>query len=231
MSQANFQTSAPDNKNFRRLLPLVGTLAHVLASLLPLAWISTNDETTPSIGVVFLVMLEGLLPDIDTGSSLIGRVFPFVSQPLERQFGHRTITHSLLALFIVGALNYLLFADAWFVITMAYASHLILDMIVGKTGIPLLYPVRISFDILQITPESTGEIIVLIVLALALIMPAMAPGTAQAVANFAPTPEPTETFVPLPWRITPTRDRTITSKRVVIFGNTSTPKPKPTPKN
>jgi len=45
-----------------------------------------------------LAAVASLLPDLDLPPSKIGRLFWFVSVPLERRFGHRTLTHSLVAL-------------------------------------------------------------------------------------------------------------------------------------
>ncbi|MFZ1643842.1 MAG: metal-dependent hydrolase [Candidatus Contendobacter sp.] len=41
-----------------------------------------------------LAAATSLLPDIDLPPARIGRLFWFVSVPLERRFGHRTLTHS-----------------------------------------------------------------------------------------------------------------------------------------
>jgi inner membrane protein len=41
-----------------------------------------------------LAASASLLPDIDLPPAKIGRLFWFVSVPLERRFGHRTLTHS-----------------------------------------------------------------------------------------------------------------------------------------
>jgi hypothetical protein len=41
-------------------------------------------------------LLGSLLPDIDTPKSSLGRLLPFLSIPIERRWGHRTLTHSLL---------------------------------------------------------------------------------------------------------------------------------------
>ncbi|VEB43121.1 Inner membrane protein ydjM [Chromobacterium violaceum] len=41
-----------------------------------------------------------LLPDIDHPKSWLGRRIPFLSRPISYLFGHRGITHSLLA--VVG---------------------------------------------------------------------------------------------------------------------------------
>ena len=42
-----------------------------------------------------------LLPDVDLPPAKIGRLFWFVSVPLERRFGHRTLTHSALMLLVL----------------------------------------------------------------------------------------------------------------------------------
>ena len=51
-----------------------------------------------------LAAVASLLPDIDLPPSKIGRLFWWISVPLERRFGHRTLTHSLIVLSAVAAL-------------------------------------------------------------------------------------------------------------------------------
>ena len=46
-----------------------------------------------------------LLPDIDLPPAKIGRLFWFVSVPLERRFGHRTLTHSALGIAALALLS------------------------------------------------------------------------------------------------------------------------------
>jgi len=48
--------------------------------------------------------VASLLPDVDLPPAKIGRLFWFISVPLERRFGHRTITHSALGLAAVALL-------------------------------------------------------------------------------------------------------------------------------
>ena len=86
-----------------------------------------------------------LIPDIDYTKSTIGKIFRPISKYLNRRFGHRTITHSLLAMF--G--SFLLFAiiEATFfdrtttakIYLLGFFSHLILDMMTVQ-GVPLFYP-------------------------------------------------------------------------------------------
>ena len=51
-----------------------------------------------------LAAITSLLPDIDLPPARIGRLFWFVSVPLERRFGHRTLTHSAVMLLAVAGL-------------------------------------------------------------------------------------------------------------------------------
>ena len=57
-----------------------------------------------------LAAVTSLLPDVDLPPAKIGRLFWWLSVPLERRFGHRTLTHSALMLLAVG----LLAAPLWF---------------------------------------------------------------------------------------------------------------------
>ena len=50
-----------------------------------------------------LAAAASLLPDADLPPSKIGRLFWFLSVPLERRFGHRTLTHSALGLAMAAA--------------------------------------------------------------------------------------------------------------------------------
>jgi Predicted membrane-bound metal-dependent hydrolases len=87
-----------------------------------------------------------LLPDIDSTKSIFGKLFFPIAWIINRKFGHRTLTHSLLfLLFIYGVL----FALSYFGIIIdknfikialfAFTSHLIFDMFT-ISGVPLFYP-------------------------------------------------------------------------------------------
>ena len=89
-----------------------------------------------------LAAVASLLPDVDLPPARIGRLFWFVSVPLERRFGHHTLTHSALMLLAVA----LLAAQLWFLnllyfwaVVGGYWSHLWLDML-NIRGIDLFWP-------------------------------------------------------------------------------------------
>jgi len=101
-----------------------------------------------------LAALGALLPDIDHPGSWIGRRFKLIAWPVTIVFGHRGITHSLLATAAVSAALLTQVAAAWTVpIGLGYLSHLLADYLT-PAGIPLLYPSRKAFHCP--TPIRTG---------------------------------------------------------------------------
>jgi len=89
-----------------------------------------------------LAAVASLLPDIDLPPAKIGRLFWWLSVPLERRFGHRTLTHSLVAIGAVMTLSAPLIAiDGlyfWAVVG-GYWSHLWIDML-NIRGVDLFWP-------------------------------------------------------------------------------------------
>jgi membrane-bound metal-dependent hydrolase YbcI (DUF457 family) len=158
---------------------------------------------TPHLGLALLCVVFALLPDLDSAASHIGRLFPWLSRPLERRFGHRTVTHSLLATGAIGLVTVFLFRDGWGWLTAAYASHLALDMLVGEQGVPLLWPGPWRFYLASVRPAATGEFIVTLLLLTACILPLIWPTAAASAAGIVPRPPqstsiPTQTPTPTP---------------------------------
>lgn len=88
------------------------------------------------------VVIGSLLPDIDSPKSTLGRMLPFASTVIERQWGHRTITHGLLMWMALAVL--LLPLCVWRkavygALLIGYLSHLLIDC-ATKAGVPLFYP-------------------------------------------------------------------------------------------
>jgi inner membrane protein len=100
-----------------------------------------------SIGLCVFV---SLLPDIDFPKSPLGYLLPFISKPLNRYYGHRTVTHTVFALLIVTAL----FAPFGYggIVFLAYASHLLFDMLTLQ-GVPLMYPLQKNAYVFPARPE------------------------------------------------------------------------------
>lgn len=84
-----------------------------------------------------LVALGTALPDIDHPNSTIGSQFKWLSWPIRVVFGHRTITHSLIA---VGALWYLATIFPWLnPLLFGYVGHLVGDWLT-PAGLKLFWP-------------------------------------------------------------------------------------------
>ena len=62
------------------------------------AWLQVPP--VPTVWLLLGALIGALLPDIDHPKSWLGRRLPLLSLPLSAIFGHRGITHSLLA--VVG---------------------------------------------------------------------------------------------------------------------------------
>lgn len=87
--------------------------------------------------------LGAALPDIDHPKSHLGRRFRVTSRFINRTFGHRTLTHSLVFCFGVG---YLLVQRNTSVGVGAFCgilSHILLDMLTPfSKGVALFYPIK-----------------------------------------------------------------------------------------
>lgn len=88
------------------------------------------------------IILGAILPDIDTPNSYIGKLFLPVSRFLEKNFGHRTLTHSFIGwLSVTLVLSPLYFWNKNYLIffSLAYLSHLFLDML-NVRGVTFFWP-------------------------------------------------------------------------------------------
>jgi inner membrane protein len=107
---------------------------------------------------LFFTAFFSVLPDIDHTKSAIGKMFFPLAKYIDRSYGHRTITHSLLAyfvlMFIVGATEAIISHKSIItaIFIWAYASHLIADM-VTKQGVPLFYPFKKNACVLPANPD------------------------------------------------------------------------------
>jgi inner membrane protein len=126
---------------------------HVVGGISAMAFISLLVPTYRiNLTHIIIGAVCAMLPDIDNPKAFIGRLFFFISGPIDRKFGHRTITHSFFALFLLGATTYLTlfiyshsltaFLPIVFTIMLAYFSHLFLDAMT-KQGILAYYPSRL----------------------------------------------------------------------------------------
>lgn len=102
----------------------------------------SNDNPMILVGAG---IIGALLPDICHRGSKIGRKFPIISKIVNKLFGHRSFTHSLLFLILMVMLLHTLvpFKAISVGILLGIASHIFLDMWTKK-GVKLFFPVPIS---------------------------------------------------------------------------------------
>ncbi len=107
----------------------------------------------------FITAFVSLLPDIDLPTSWLGRIFFFISEPIERTFGHRTITHSLLFALAITACIYaaerfnLIYPHTTSLFLMAYVSHILLDTCTIQ-GAKMFYPISSRDCVFPYDPRS-----------------------------------------------------------------------------
>ena len=132
---------------------------HLMAGLLAGAGAVTwlQPQALGAAWVLGGALVGALLPDIDHPKSWLGRRLPLLSLPLSAIFGHRGITHSLLAVVgVVWALQQAL--TQWNAIhhghwhwvgvgvAVGYLSHLLGDF-ATHGGVPWLWPFKKRFSL------------------------------------------------------------------------------------
>lgn len=142
-------------------------IAGVCAGTITATLLYQNDLESGNVLIALAPMvaggyLGGLLPDIDHPGSKLGRALYPIAWVINKIFGHRGATHSLLAFFltsvlflipsfVMGGVVGFLYTQFAIGISVGFLSHLLLDMST-KSGVPLLYPfTRKSFRISKLT--------------------------------------------------------------------------------
>lgn len=181
----------------RALLNSLGPVTHVLAGLIPLSFAVGLGHVESSLPLILMTMAFSLLPDIDSSQSLMGRIFGPISEAIEQKFGHRTLTHTAAFAAAMGFFCWAWFpANEWWIIWAAWLSHLIVDMCVGRHGVPLFWPLTdLHFYFISIKPRSLGELLFAACCALLVLLPFYSPTTAAGVTEIF-SDEPTRTPTP-----------------------------------
>lgn len=117
---------------------------HIIGGItagLAFAQVSNYD---PIVLVGFSVV-GALIPDICHSGSKIGRTFRITSKIVNKLFGHRSFTHSLLFLFFMAIVmnTYISNESITAGVLIGMVSHYMLDM-ATKNGIKLLFPFNIT---------------------------------------------------------------------------------------
>ena len=104
-----------------------------------------------------VALLGGLIPDLDTRASYVGRVLRLTSSTLERFFAHRSFTHSLVVQTIGGLLAWWLLPGGFaLALITGWVSHSWCDMMT-KGGVAWFWPARIRC-VLPGNPEYRMEV-------------------------------------------------------------------------
>ncbi|MFE6168616.1 metal-dependent hydrolase [Viridibacillus arvi] len=90
-------------------------------------------------------VVGALIPDICHSGSKIGRTFRITSKIVNKIFGHRSFTHSLLFLLLMSFVmnTYISNESITAGVLLGMVSHYILDM-ATKNGIKLFFPLKIT---------------------------------------------------------------------------------------
>lgn len=106
-----------------------------------------------------------LLPDVDMKSSQMGKLLPFLSKFIAKNFKHRTITHSFLSIgffFLLLACAPLLdIGNDFYLIIISglmigHISHIILDLFTYQ-GVCLFYPSKKKIKLANLKTGARGE--------------------------------------------------------------------------
>ncbi|AVQ35559.1 metal-dependent hydrolase [Staphylococcus kloosii] len=126
----------------------------ILVGALAIEYYKTDLFT--SVTIVVLAVIASLLPDICHTQSKIGRKIRIVSFFIRLLFGHRTFTHSILFIVIIGLGLYVIQTPQYYFMTIitGLISHVILDMLTPK-GVKLFYPIPLTVK-LPITFKTGG---------------------------------------------------------------------------
>lgn len=125
--------------------------------------ISNNIINFDTAFFILFLMLGSLLPDLDHANSKASQNIPFVNKFLSLfKIKHRGITHSLLGTVLFVVLFHQLYIrdiitrTILLALTLGFLSHLFSDML-NPTGIPLFFPIKKKFNLLNISTGSVKE--------------------------------------------------------------------------
>ncbi|MBM7701980.1 metal-dependent hydrolase [Priestia iocasae] len=112
---------------------------HIVTSVAAGAGVVTTTDISFTFPYVIGIALGALIPDIDEPNSFIGRRSFGLARLIKTAFGHRGITHSLLACFLFVLLYQKYPSDFTLGIAIGYAFHIVGDFF-SKRGVPLFSP-------------------------------------------------------------------------------------------
>ena len=140
--------------------------SHVALGVAAWAWAAPHlGIATLNPAALTLAVAGSLLPDLDHPRSWVGQRLRPISRPLAAAFGHRGVTHSLLAV-CGGALLLRAHGVSRFVVdplVTGYLSHLGADLLT-PAGLRLAWPLRGSVAVPLCRTGSLAEAVVVAVI-------------------------------------------------------------------
>lgn len=153
------EKTAPQEKPWLRYLVHNSTyLLFATILYLLLAWLVGSPAKPVSL---LALWLGALLPDLDSKTSLLGRLLPFASRQLDRRFGHLQGWHSLGATAFIALatipLVLVIGVEAWYLLSLGFFAHLFVDLLAPK-GVMLFWPLtRTRYSLFGGFVESHGS--------------------------------------------------------------------------
>ncbi|WP_445005131.1 metal-dependent hydrolase [Halomonas mongoliensis] len=164
---------------------------HMVAGQAAFIAVGLSVGHAPTLPEAWLAAACALLPDLDKRHGLVGRLFPWLSEPLEYRFGHRSLTHSLLvSVGLALVLWPILPHGVWLAVVAGYASHPVADMLT-PAGVEWFWPARWRCVLpgnehFRMRAMGWGELVFVVILAVATIpllsMAQAKPGTGSVIA-------------------------------------------------
>ncbi|MDQ0253098.1 inner membrane protein [Evansella vedderi] len=112
---------------------------HVATSLAGCAVAAKLFALPFTFGYIVGIVVGSLLPDIDEPRSYVGRRAPLFSRLINRIFGHRGVTHSLLAWLVTVTIYFLYPSPFTLGLSLGYLFHIVGDYF-SVGGVPLFSP-------------------------------------------------------------------------------------------
>lgn len=113
---------------------------HIITSVAAGAYLTTVTDAPFTFTFVGGIIVGSLIPDIDEPNSYIGRRSFGIAKLIKKAFGHRGLTHSLLAWMCFSLIYYFYPNHFTYGLCAGYLFHIAGDFF-SKRGVPLFSPI------------------------------------------------------------------------------------------
>jgi inner membrane protein len=116
------------------------TPTHLVTAQTAYLAVCAASGNPPAVSESLVALAAAMLPDLDSRQSYIGRLVPPLSTWIGNRFGHRTLTHSLMAQVVVLVVAWFLLPTGYFIALAAgWISHSVADMMT-RSGVCWFWP-------------------------------------------------------------------------------------------